>query len=86
MADTTRCDAEELVIQTITLTPENYGPRTTLGGGTVRDLMPWSGALDYVTDGQRFGVRYNDGFVDWLGGSLSGAFGDGAELAEEATP
>ena len=83
MTETTSRQTEKIMIQTITLTPENYGPRTTLGGGTVRDLMPWSGALDYVTDGQRFGVRYNDGFVDWLGGSLSGAFGDGAALDQE---
>ena len=70
-------------IRTIKLSPNAYEPRRTLGGGEVRDGMPYEGATDYVTDGERYGVRYDDGHVDWLGSSVGRAFGDGIEVLEE---
>ena len=67
-------------IRTIRLTPSCYEPRRTIGGGEVRDAMPYEGATDYVTDGERYGIQYDDGHVDWLGTDLTRAFGDGAEI------
>ena len=46
----------------------------------MRDAMPYEGATDYVTDGERYGIAYDDGHVDWLGTDLTRAFGDGAEI------
>jgi hypothetical protein len=54
-------------LEELRLSPDAYLPRRTLGGGEVRDLMPWEGALRYVTDGIRYGVEYAGGLVDWLG-------------------
>jgi hypothetical protein len=72
-------------IRTIRLSPAAYEPRETIGGGTVRDAMPFEGATDYVTDGDRYGVRFDDGHVDWLGTDLSRAFGDGIEIIDDVT-
>jgi hypothetical protein len=44
-----------------------YLPRTTWDGLEVRDVMPWQGAREYVTDGDRYGIRFGDGRVRWLG-------------------
>lgn len=44
-----------------------YLPRTTWDGLEVRDVMPWQGATGYVTDGDRYGIRFQDGRVRWLG-------------------
>lgn len=55
-------------IRPITLSDNYYEPRRTLGGGEVRDAMPYEGAVEYVTDDAgHWGVRYEDGGVDWLG-------------------
>lgn len=67
------------MIRTIQLPPKFYEPRTTNGGGEVRDVMPYEGATDYVTDGERYGFRFEDGTVEWMGNSLENAFGVGAE-------
>lgn len=69
-------------IRRIRLPDSFYEPRRTLGGGTVRDVMPYEGAVAYVTDGKRFGVQYEDGSVDWLGSDPVSAFGDGAEVVD----
>ena len=53
-----------------------YEPRRTLGGGTVRDVVPYEGATAYVTDGFRYGIQYEDGYVDWLGNDPVRAFGE----------
>ena len=29
--------------------------------------MPWDGAVSYATDGERLGIQYADGRVEWLG-------------------
>lgn len=70
-------------VRRIRLPDQFYKPRRTLGGGIVRDAMPYEGALAYVTDGERYGVLYNDWSVDWLGDSPEAAFGDGAEIINE---
>jgi hypothetical protein len=68
-----------MAIKTLALGPMAYEVRTTLGGGQVRDVIPYDGAVDYVTDGERYGIRYDDGSVDWLGTSIETAFGEGVE-------
>ncbi len=45
---------------------------------------PYEGAARYVGDGERYGIEYGDGYVDWLGPTLNAAFGDGAEEVEGA--
>jgi hypothetical protein len=67
-------------IRTIRLSENAYEPRRTIGGGTVKDAMPWDGAIDYVTDGEQYGVRYDDGRINWLGADLAQAFGDDVEV------
>lgn len=44
-----------------------YLPRTDTTGREVRDVMPWEGAVSYATDGERLGIQYGDGRVEWLG-------------------
>jgi hypothetical protein len=52
-------------MQAIRLNDENYEWRTTLGGGEVRDLMPWEGAVAYVIKGDsleapgEYGILYH---------------------------
>ena len=51
-------------MRAIRLNAENYEPRITLGGGEVRDVMPWPDAVAYVIEGDslespgRYGVLY----------------------------
>lgn len=52
-----------------------YELRRTGGGGDVRDVCPYDNA-EYVTDGARYGLRYEDGHVDWLGYTIASAFGE----------
>jgi len=67
--------ADHAEIHEIRLPDACYAPRRTSGGGEVRDVLPYDGAVAYVTDGKRFGVQYKDGHVDWLGNDLVSAFG-----------
>jgi hypothetical protein len=53
-----------------------YLPRTDNYGREVRDVMPWEGAVSYATDGERLGVQYGDGRVEWLGRAASIADGE----------
>lgn len=69
-------------IRSIRLPPAFYEARQTIGGGEVRDVMPYEGAVAYVTDGERYGVQYGDGAVDWLGRDIVQAFGEGAEVVD----
>lgn len=51
-----------------------YLPRPGPDGREVHDVMPWEGALNYATDGERVGIQFADGRVVWLGeaaGALS---------------
>ena len=70
-------------IHPIRLPDSCYEPRRTLGGGEVRDMMPYEGAVAYVTDGFRYGIQYEDGAVQWLGNDPVSAFGEGAEVVDE---
>jgi len=63
-------------IHEIRLPDSFYAPRRTLGGGEVRDVVPYEGAVAYVTDGSRYGIQYEDGHVDWLGSDPVSAFGE----------
>jgi hypothetical protein len=47
-----------------------------------RTVVDREGAVDYVTDGQNFGVRLEAGNVEWLGMDPVEAFGPGAEVLE----
>lgn len=69
-------------VRGIQLPPQFYEPRQTIGGGEVHDVMPYEGAVAYVTDGERYGVQYEGGHVDWLGADPVQAFGEGAEIVE----
>lgn len=53
--------------RSIRLPDRFYLPRTDDYGREVRDVMPWEGAVSYATDGERLGVQYGDGRVEWLG-------------------
>ena len=72
------------MIQRIRLSDNCYEPRTTSGGGEVRDLIlvDEGNPVAYVTDGFHFGIEYDDGHIDWLGATLNRAFGDDAEIVE----
>lgn len=50
-----------------------YLPRTDAQGREVHDVMPWEGALSYATDGERVGIQFPGGRVQWLGDAQSGA-------------
>lgn len=39
-------------------------------------MLPWEGATDYVSDGERYGVLMNDGSVRWLEESRAEQFAD----------
>jgi hypothetical protein len=54
-----------------------YLPRIDGQGREVRDVMPWDGAVCYATDGERVGVQYADGRVEWLGDAAAAHDGDG---------
>ncbi|HEX8359796.1 MAG TPA: hypothetical protein VF613_06810, partial [Longimicrobium sp.] len=51
------------------LPPHLYLSARPAAGGEPRDLPPWDGARDYVTDGARYGVRFETGGVLWFAGS-----------------
>jgi hypothetical protein len=43
-----------------------YLPRRTYSGQEIFDVLPWEGAVEYVTDGERYGILMGDGMVRWL--------------------
>lgn len=53
-------------VRRIRLPDRFYLPRRTYSGQEIFDALPWDGATDYVTDGQRYGVLMADGEVRWL--------------------
>jgi hypothetical protein len=54
-------------IRTIHLADEFYTPRSTVDGDDTYCAMPFDDAVDYVTDGQRWGIRRTSGRVRWQG-------------------
>lgn len=69
-----------MTARSIKLPDRFYLPRTDAEGREVRDVMPWEGAVSYATDGERLGIQYADGRVEWLGTAAPGA----AEPAQPA--
>ena len=57
------------MIRTVQLPAQFYLARPSVPGGDPRDLPPWDDARDYVTDGARYGVRFENGEVLWFPGS-----------------
>jgi hypothetical protein len=53
-------------IRTVRLPDRFYLPRRTYSGQEIFDVLPWDGASDYVTDGERYGVQMADGSIRWL--------------------
>jgi hypothetical protein len=53
-------------IRPVRLPDRFYLPRRSYSGQEILDVVPWEGAIDYVTDGQRYGVRMRDGAIRWL--------------------
>jgi hypothetical protein len=58
-------------IRTVRLTASFYLPRVSASGEEVRDVVPWEGAREYVTDGSRYGVRMQDESVRWFESAAS---------------
>jgi len=77
-----------MTARTVRLPDRFYLPRTDAEGREVRDLMPWEGAVSYATDGERLGIQYADGRVEWLGRAPAGdgADGDGADAPAGGLP
>ena len=73
-----------MTARAIRLPDRFYLPRTDAEGREVRDVMPWEGAVSYATDGERLGVQYGDGRVEWLGRAATlSADGDGQAPAAD---
>jgi hypothetical protein len=53
-----------------------YLSRRTYSGQEIFDAVPWEGATDYVTDGERYGVLMGDGSVRWFEESRAEQFAD----------
>lgn len=62
-----------MTARAIRLPDRFYLPRTDAEGREVRDVMPWEGAVSYATDGERLGIQYADGRVEWLGAAGAGS-------------
>jgi hypothetical protein len=55
-----------LEIRAIRLPDRFYLSRRSYSGQEIFDVLPWEGAKEYVTDGERYGIRMYDGSVRWL--------------------
>ena len=53
-------------VRRIRLPDRFYLPRQLRSGTEVYDVLPWEQALDYVTDGSRFGILLRSGEVQWF--------------------
>lgn len=53
-------------IRPVRLPDRFYLSRRSYSGQEIFDVLPWDGAKEYVSDGQRYGIRMNDGSVRWL--------------------
>lgn len=62
----TRLDQQPAGVRPVHLPPAFYLPRATREGEEIRDVLPWHGATEYVSDGTRYGVRYEDGRIQWF--------------------
>jgi hypothetical protein len=62
------------MVRPVRLPDRFYLPRRSYSGQEIFDVIPWDGATDYVTDGQRYGVLMADGAVRWFEESRSEQF------------
>lgn len=58
--------AESGHIRPVRLPDAFYLPRWHPAGHEVRDTLPWSDAVEYVSDGIRYGMRLHDGDIRWF--------------------
>ena len=72
-----------MIAREIRLPDRFYLPRIDAQGREVRDVMPWEGAVSYVTDGARVGVAYPDGRVEWLGRAPGPSPGEEQDLVDD---
>lgn len=63
-------------IRPVRLPDRFYLPRRSYSGQEIFDVVPWDGAVEYVTDGARYGILMADGTVRWLEESRSEQFAD----------
>lgn len=61
-------EGQDRVLRRLRLPDRFYLPRRLANGLKVRDVMPWRDAVEYVTDGERIGMRKYDGEVLWITG------------------
>ncbi len=66
-AEQKRLKTEAATLKTLHAPDDWYEWRASEGGGEVRDVVPYEGAVRYVTDGKQWGVEYDDGTIDMLG-------------------
>ena len=59
-------EAESGQIRPVRLPDAFYLPRWHPSGHEVRDTLPWSDAVEYVSDGIRYGMRLQDGDIRWF--------------------
>ena len=74
-----------MTARSIRLPDRFYLPRVDAEGREVRDVMPWEGALSYATDGERLGIQYADGRVEWLGRAAP-SDDDAEPMADDGPP
>jgi len=55
-----------VLIRSVRLPDRFYLPRRSYSGQEVFDVVPWENAIEYVTDGERYGIRIENGSVRWL--------------------
>lgn len=53
-------------IRPVRLPDRFYLPSKSWTGLEVYDVVPWDGASEYVTDGRRYGIRFENGSLHWL--------------------
>lgn len=63
-------------VRPVRLPDRFYLSRRTYSGQEIFDVVPWDGAVEYVTDGDRYGVRMSDGSIRWFEESRSERFAE----------
>lgn len=63
-------------VRRVRLPDKFYLPRRSYSGQEIFDVVPWEGAVDYVTDGERYGVLMDDGEIRWLEESRAEQFAE----------
>jgi len=53
-------------VRPVRLPDRFYLPRRSYSGQEVFDALPWEDATEYVTDGERYGFRLQDGAIRWF--------------------